>query len=407
MHSPYLLSAQSTINIKTVYLVDNNLPTLSIKDIQEIINEGYNEFNIKFGTNDFKFQFLGIKPLNTFFKKNLKRNDPYYQDLTKKQYTLFSDTMNYKPFQNEILEFLKQWKLWDLKNFFPKEIQEKISTYEEIIPYLYQEYLNKIKILENIKQKNNKYLIHRKNNLYNSYINWLAVMREQDAYDLVISNTIIVYDAFTQPYPHAVLRFAKVGGSSFESPKRPTFDGTTAMINLFEMLTDIPYFKQDPSLKKLSRSLWNKIIGRYILAHEMGHMIFFIPDVYDHPQGCLMDSSMENLDYYAGYKVLVQYPIQCPKCQPYVTARIHHFKGDQLFNKKDYENAAYEYKLTKKMTPEKLDIDYNSYMSLLNYKMAKCYIELKDKSSAQSYLNEAIKLDPKNSKAIELLKSFK
>ena len=45
-------------------------------------------------------------------------------------------------------------------------------------------------------------------------------MKNQRDYDIIITNTLIVYDNFLEPYPHAVLRYAKVGGSSFKSPAR-------------------------------------------------------------------------------------------------------------------------------------------------------------------------------------------
>ncbi|MDD5067086.1 MAG: hypothetical protein PHF84_08580 [bacterium] len=395
------------ISINMVYMADYNLPSITAQGIKEIVRSAQDEFNRKFGTNDFKFIFLGEKPVNFFFKNNLKTRDPYYQELSRKKLKFFSKKIDYQPYQEEVVRFLKQWKLWDLKNFFPKETQDKINTYEDLLPFLYEEYAAKVRILENLKQKNRKFLIDRRFNLQNSYVNWKAAMYFQKDYDIVICNTIIMYDDFTQPYPHAVLRYAKVGGSSFLSPHRPAFDGTSAMINLFEMLTDIPYFKVNYNKKKMPKNIWNDLLGRYIMAHEMGHMIYLIPDVYNHPEGCLMDSSVQNLDYYDGYQILIKYPVKCPKCEPYVQARLHHFKADQLFKKNDFENACYEYKLTKKMTPEDIDGSYASYMSLLNFKMAKCQIKLKNNELAESYLTEAIKLDPENKEAKALLNSMK
>lgn len=402
-----LFPEEKTITINMAYVVDHNLPTISAKGIREIVASARDEFEKKFGTNDFKFNYLGERPVNQFFRNNLRTQDPYYKELNSKKLKFFSKKIDYEPHQDAIIAFLKQWKLWDLAQFFPEQIREKINTYEDILPYLYAEYHSKVKILENLKQKNKKLLIDRKYNVHNSYVNWKAAMHFQKEYDIVICNTLIVYDDYTQPYPHAVLRYAKVGGSSFLSPLRAAFDGTSAMVNLFEVLTDIPYFKARNKARKIPENIWNDLVGRYIMAHEMGHMIFLIPDVYNHPEGCLMDSSVQNLDYYDGYQILLKYPIRCVKCQPYVEARMHHFKGDKLFAGKDFENAAREYRLSKKMTPEDLDIDYKVYSALLDVKMARCYLKLNDREQAAYYLNDALKLDPENKDARTLLAGLK
>ncbi|RKY00335.1 MAG: hypothetical protein DRP55_05940 [Spirochaetes bacterium] len=226
----------------------------------------------------------------------------------------------------------------------------------------------------------------------------------QDKYDIVISNCLIVYDDITKPYPHAVLRYAKVGGSSFESPERKIFGGTSAMVNLFEMLTDIPYFEKPYQKGKITQKEWNGIVGRFILAHEIGHALYLIPDVYNHPKGCLMDSSVQTMDYYQGYLLLKKYPIQCPMCQPYVTAREHHLLADYLMKEGKYNDAIYEYKLAKKMTPVKLDIDYNKYISKINYKIAFCYYKLNNEKKSLQYIKKSLSLDPSNKEAQKLKK---
>ncbi|MBU1076913.1 MAG: hypothetical protein KKH98_06435, partial [Spirochaetes bacterium] len=377
---------------------------VSFEDIEEIIKEAKLELWTKFGATNLYFNYIGVKSLEPFFNDNLKTADELYKEMEKGKLPLFAKKIEYVPHKSQIIQFLNQWKLWDLKEFFDKETQEKIKKYEDVLPFLYDEYLNKLDKLRTLKTESGNYLIDRRNNLHNSYVNWKAAMNIQKDYDIIISNTLIVYDDYLYPYPHAVLRYAKVGGSSFESPQRNVFDGTTAMVNLFEMLTPLDYFKTEHAYKDIPRVYWNKIIGRYIMAHEMGHMIYLIPDVYDHPKGCLMDSSMENMDYVAGYEYLVKYPIECPKCQPYVTARNEHFAGDKLFQEKKYNEAIYVYKLALKMTPKKLDIDRDQYISLIEYKIARSYFELQDKKMTLFYLKNALQKNKDNEKAKDLLK---
>ncbi len=390
-------SVENNIIISVAYLEDPRLPSISDKDIKEIITAAQEEFKIKFGVKNIFFKYKNKENINRFFRRYLKKNSEYYKRLSKHKLKLFSNSIDYKPFKADIIKFLrKHWKLIDLKEFVPIEKRGSIKSYDDFTKYLFKEYLKKIKALERLRLKNGKYIISRKNNIINSYINWLTVMYFQDKYDIVFSNTLIVYDDIAAPYPHAVLRYAKVGGSSFESPKRRLFDGTSAMVNLFEMLTPLKYFKPKTSEKNIDRHTWNKIIGSFIMAHEMGHMIYLIPDVYDHPKGCLMDSSFNNMDYYKGYLTLQKYPFECPKCRVWVDARNSHFLGDKLYKEKKYDDAIYQYKIAAKRTPKKLDIDYNEYISLIYFKIARCYYKLNNLKRAKFYLNKSLSLDNNN-----------
>ncbi len=395
------------IIISVAYLEDKRLPSVSNNDLRDIISAAQSELRLKFGINNISFKFKKKQNIKIFFRKYLKKNSKYYKELAKHKLVLFKDKIDYEPYLPQIISFLrKNWKLLDLKEFVPDNLRNNIKTYQDFTKYMFKEYLKKVKKLENLKLKSGKFVISRKNNDINSYINWLTVMYFQDKYDIVFSNTLIVYDDILAPYPHAVLRYAKVGGSSFESPKRSLFDGTSAMVNLFEMLTPLKYFNPKTTEKNISRKLWNKIIGAFIMAHEMGHMIYLIPDVYDHPKGCLMDSSNASIDYYKGYKILTDFPQPCPKCKIWVDARNNHFSGDALFKQKKYSEAAYQYKLAAKRTPVKLDIDYNEYISLIYYKMANCYYKMKNYNRAKFYLKKSLDLNSKNYKSKKLSKKI-
>jgi len=400
---PSNLSENFEIKLKVVYLEDKRLPSITQKDIKEILEEAKNELQIKFGINYVNFDYSGIKPISIFFNKNLNKNDKYYKNLSLTRYKLFSNEISYEGKKEEILKFLKQWKLWDIKKFFSEDVQKNLNNYEDVMKELYKIYFEKLKILENLKLSNGKFLIDRENNDFNSYINWVVAMNNQDEYDILFTNTIIVYDDILHPYPHAVLRYAKVGGSSFDSPKRMVFYGRAAMVNLFEMLTDIDYFKKDESEKNIDRSLWNKIIGSFILAHEIGHALFLIPDVYDHPKQCLMDSSYETMNYYEGYKILKQYPFSCLKCEVYINARENFFLAENFFKNNNYEEAINYYRLSAKMTPEKLDVDYNSYISDIYYKIGNCFFLLNDYNNARSYLEKSLNYNPENKLSKNLL----
>jgi tetratricopeptide (TPR) repeat protein len=383
------------------YLNDSRLPGISDADLSLVVAEAKKTLALKFGTENLAFVNRGKLPIEGFFAKYLNRKDPFYTNYNRGRLKFFAPN-DYAPLTPRILEFLKQWKVWDLADFFPAEKSE-LKTYEQVLPELMRVYFEKEAALEGLKLADGTWLVARRNNDHQSYINWMAAMRNQDQFDLVVCNTFIVYDDMAHPYPHAVTRFAKVGGSSFESPKRPTFDGMSSMVNIFEMMTDMEYFRTAGQREKISRETWSRVIGAYVLAHELGHMIYLIPDVYNHDKGCLMDSSQENLDYYEGYRLLQAYPEPCSKCVPYVDARNRRFSADSKAGKGDLAGAIDDYKVSMKMTPRNLDGDYKSLMGLIEYRIASCYLGLKDTVQAKEYCRRSLQDRAGDAEALKLL----
>ena len=389
--------AAQPVNLTMGYLKDSRLPGISDADLAIIVAEAKKTLDMKFGTENLNFVNKGQQPIEGFFAKYLNRKDAYYTNLNRGRLKFFVQN-DYTALTPQILGFLRQWKVWDLADFFPEKKAE-LKTYEQVLPELMKGYFEKEKFLEGLKLAGGTDLVARKNNDYQSYINWMATMRNQDQFDLVVCNTFIVYDDMAHPYPHTALRFAKVGGSSFESPKRPAFDGGSSMLNLFEMLTDLEYFKTSGQRDKISRETWDQVIGAYILAHELGHMIYLIPDVYNHDKGCLMDSSHENLDYYEGYKLLQKFPEPCSKCVPYVDARNFRFSADAKAKSGDLSGAIGDYKVSMKMTPLNLDCGYKQLMAKIEVKIALCYQGMTDAASARDYCRRALADDPENADA--------
>jgi tetratricopeptide (TPR) repeat protein len=109
------------------------------------------------------------------------------------------------------------------------------------------------------------------------------------------------------------------------------------------------------------------------------------------------------MNYYEGYKILKQYPFSCPKCEVYVNARENFFLAENFFKNNNYEEAINYYRLSAKMTPEKLDVDYNSYISDIYYKIGNCFFLLNDYNNARSYLEKSLNYNPENNLSKNLL----
>jgi len=395
----FLSLSLAEVSLSILYVRDPSLKGLTPEEINLMIEEARLMMLKKFGVKDIKFINKKEMTVKDFFNSFLSLNEEM-----ESRYIPYT-SLNWKPYESEILSFIKQWKIWDLEKFFPEK-KGTLKTYEQIVPELMSVYEKRLKRLEEIKYENGTSLIP-KDDLTCSYLAWKNAMFSQDICDVVISDSLIVYDDIKHPYPHAVTRFAKVGGGSFESPKRPDFCGFSAMVNLFETMTELTEFRSPRLSRPFTLEERAKILGGYILAHELGHMIYLIPDVYDHEKGCLMDSSAETLDYFQGYQELIKYDHPCSVCQAWVIPRNYHFEGDRKFKEKDYAGAAEDYKMCIKLTPKDLDVDYNSYISSVCVKAGRAYLNSNNKEKAKFYLLKAIQHNPENKDAQKFLEELK
>jgi len=387
-------SGGDAMELHIVYVHDPLLPAISDNDLEMIIDEALVTYNTKFQAKSFSIVNEGRIDVQDFFNTYLDKESPQYRRSVSERIDIFGEN-NPNMYVKDVVRFFKanKWKPWDiqkfLKDYYTAEELAEMKTYPALAKATLPVYFEKVKKLTELRQPDGRpYLEQGKD--YNSYMNWTLVMAAQDKYDVIICNTLIVYDVATQPWPHAALRFAKVGGSSFVSPRRPVFDGRTIMINLFEMLCSDEYFQSQYTAYNLTQMDWNRIIGSYIMAHEMGHMVYLIPDLYDIPRGCIMDSSEESMNYYTGWKNMQDNPDPCPQLQPWVAAREQVFKADALYRSGKYDDAVAVYKNAAKATPELLDENiYGAYMALLAYKQALCYKAKGDAAAASAKIKKA------------------
>jgi hypothetical protein len=206
-------------------------------------------------------------------------------------------------------------------------------------------------------------------------------MSTQTDYDIVVTNSLIVYDKFTRPYPHTVLKHAKVGGGAFESPGRRVLDGHSMVVNFLEDSGAVPELSGD--LQGLSRSERNKILAGFLFAHELGHAFFFIPDVYDHGDDCLMNSSFENLSHRKGYELLTRSRNPCRPCGPYVAAKEQALAAERALARRDPAATGAHFEKAAELTPRWLDTDVGAYLMDLYERAWAAYQAVGDEESAE------------------------
>ena len=369
--------ATPTITLEVIRAFDERLPGLTDADMKQVLDVAEKTIASKL-SDEIKIVFHdnGEVSLDSFFKSVPYQNDGSYPKWMQWKYdTALGEKMPVfkdDSYKAKVVEFLKQWDLNSLKDFFPGEAT---NSYEDAFNNLMAVYHQKIKWLKTLKTKAGEPLVIGPPAPYQSYVEWGALMNAQDKYDIVITNGLIIYDYLPEPYPHSICKHAKVGGSSFNSPKRKPLEGKSLMANIFESYGQVEGITKPDGA--ISEDLKNNIIGVYYFAHEFGHAFFYLPDVYDHGPSCLMNSTpgMSDVD---GYNAVVADPHPCPKCRPWIAARLKAFRAGSAFDAGDFSTAGKLYLEAALETPENTDTNYHYYINSLCSKADEAFMKVND-----------------------------
>lgn len=317
--------------------------------------------NLKFADFYFEIKFhdSGEILLDELFKDKGYQKTKFYKQLKQKKYNLELPP-DFNKYKNKIVKFLKNWDLESLKKFIPKK---GIYSYDDFFVDLVNTFKKKIDQLQTLKTEKGENLITKSILPYNSDTEWTGFLYYQDKYDIIITNTLIVYDNFLEPYPHTIYKHAKTGGGVFLSPKRKSIEARSIMISIIETHGNVPGISEINT--KVSKEFKNRAIGGYLLAHEFTHVFFLIPDVYDHGNTCLMNTTLENLEYLEGYKMLIGNLSPCQKCKPWVISKKSVIQAGIAYEKGDYNTSAEFYLKAAKELPKFISGDYKEYMKKL------------------------------------------
>ena len=326
----YSLIPAGNISVKLgiVRAFDSNLPMIDDSDFNQMLTEAERVLVLKFGgLVEFKFTDHGEISVDELFKDKTYQTSKLYAAWKSYKYDLklgknmpvFSDP----GFKKKTADFLKMFSLASLSNYFPGVV---IKDYDQAAELVMNIYHQKIEWLKSLKTAGGKPVLDPSYPPHQSFVEWYTMMETQDKYDVIIANSLIVFDLIASPYPHSVCKHAKVGGASFNSPEREVFGGSAVMINILEDYGNIPGI--GTADQGSPKELKNKVVGAILLAHEIGHAFFHIPDMYDHPKSCLMNTPSGDLSNSELYSLLLEDLSPCPKCQPWVEAKQYSLIAD-------------------------------------------------------------------------------
>lgn len=375
-------------NLKVVRVIDDDFEKITDEDLYVMIDSAKYMLADKLGIRNVSFGGVETLTIEEFFEKYLKKDNKVYSTKNERRFRV-GEKNDFEKHKKSIINYLKKWKVEEIQGFFPKNERSRYDSYEKIYNGIVTQMRAKIDQISKIKV-NGKSILRPGKATYRSFMNWLAVLENQDEYDFVLTNTFILFDDISQPQPHGIFHKCKVGGVSTGNTHRHTLEDRVIMTSTFGMDTNIPFFMERKD-EKFSRKDRNEVIGGFIIAHELGHAIIKLPDQYSHPPECLMNNNKE-ITYKEGYELLKKNAGPCPVCRKWLDARSLFYDAEWYFSKKQWRKAVELYMQVIKSTPKNVDGSYRGYMAFLAFKMSKAYFELGNLEMALKGAEKAVSL---------------
>lgn len=337
---------------------DSRLPSPTSTDVREILTEATRVLRAKLPVKTrIKITNAGEMPLETLFGVvAFERENPIWRY----DFTLGPRAPSFtRPQAIKVRhEYLQTFSLQELGNIMPA-VQPK--TYDAYRQALEAEYHRKMAWLAGLKLPDGKPVVQQPLPDTQSSLDWQSLLLAQERADIIMTNTLIAWDGTHAPPPHSIFHHAKLGGGAMANKHRRALNHQCVMVNVFEEYGGIAGIcRTDP---KVTRSERNRIIGAVLLAHELGHAMFALPDVYDHGDACLMNSSAHNLDQREAYRLLTADLKPCASCQPWLHAATQLADARTAAASGDAVAAANLFEQVFANTPKRLNRDYASYMN--------------------------------------------
>lgn len=296
------------------------------------------------------------------------------------------------------LDFLAEIRSQDLISFFPS-LADKGQNLDET------KLRQKVQVLlaEAMSKKAKKlqsFLGPKLRGDQNSAMAWMAACYEDSRAEVYITPAALLYDDQSRPHPHRIMAAGPMGGTSLEIKSGGFHEGRGVLVSSFWSVETAGLLRGDgtASMGKRQKA---ELLGKYILGHELGHMIFKIPDFYDHPDECLMTTRPSDMDPISGLKRLDMNPGRCPKCQPYISMMVQHWKGEESRQKQDWDLARRYFEKALALAPDKLD-GGATFPSKIYLRLMDVYLALERIDKAIEMVDRFIESNPENLQAQEI-----
>lgn len=383
---------------------DPDFPQVTVESAESILRAAKNTLADKLAFPSVEFRIIGETAVADFIARNVPENDlcsQHFEPLRVRMGKRAAREVDPKL----VDDFLSRWSVGSLAAFFPEAERAELTSYAAIRAKLLEEFDRKVAEIAKFKLKNGESLLAPDKLDQRSYVSWICAIRNQNEADFILTNEFILYDLASEPYPHSIFQKCKMGGASLLSPERRAIHRRALVASTFSMFTEIPFFIEEGAEWLTSRERL-EVIGTFIVAHEMGHAVFKIPDFYDHPPECLMTTKFET-GYVSGWRELAAHPGPCPLCQPYVDAKNHVFLAYAARMENRPDDVIKHLKIAIRKTPKHTDGSYLRYIADLSVQIAETFAAKGSDKLARRWLKAALRIVPEHEEALELRATLK
>lgn len=382
---------------------DPDFPPLDEKLVQRALRYAESQFGERFSvtppTFDVQYRYTVARFLDTYAIPS----DPQCRGLYAARYK-GGGAAELEPHRQKAIAFLERWPLDALLGFVDPADRPAIKTHQDIYELYVRRYVATVDAMKGLKTPAGTPLVQPGTSAQRSFVAWMCAMQRQQDFDVILTNGFILADLSTEPHPHAVFGKAKIGGIAAKSPARRALGGQALLATTFGIDTKLKEFDElggaPASFEERA-----KILGAYLLAHEVAHALYGIPDVFDHPPGCLM-TSRPGATYRDGLAELEAHPEPCPKCRPYVEARSLQDRGRKAMDDGQYTAAVRYLTEAMKLIPKQFHGGRKRRMSELTLMAAQSMRAQGKGAQAKRYAQLALELDPTSPEARALVEEL-
>lgn len=384
------------LKLRIALIEDPDFPPLGDDLLARALESASSAFADRFGVERPAFQLAARFSIDDFMRRYAKADAPQCSALFSAIYR-GGGREELAPLRPRAIKFFERWSLDALRAFVEEDRRAAITSYSELYDEYVRRYLATVGNLQTLETPRGTPLIKLGGVHYRSHAAWSCASATQRDFDVLITNTFILADLLTEPHPHTVFGKAKVGGIAGPNPFRKALGGQALVASTFAIDTPIALLSELGG-KPATVAERGEILGAYLIAHEIAHAIFGIPDVFDHPEQCLM-TSRAGETYREGLAVLEKNPGACPRCRPYVQARSALDRGRALLDRGELTPALSALSKASRLTPKQLHGGYKKRMAEISLMVSEAYLRLGNEARARSFAENAMNLDPRNDAA--------
>lgn len=388
------------LTLSVALVEDPDFPRLAPELVERALAHASREFAERFDVAPPIFEVAERTPLKAFLKRWTDPKDPGCAPHYAARYrgTGLAEIDRHR---ERAAAFWERWPLETLTTFVPEAERGAVKRHADLFDHYAKRYAGTVDRWKKLRTPAGTPLVVPGSSTDRSFVAWTCALLRQDAYDVVITNAFILADLLTEPHPHAVFGKAKIGGIAARSPNRKAMGGQALLASTFGIdtpLAELSELNGEPATFE-ERA---RILGAYLLAHEVAHAVFGIPDVFDHPERCLM-TSRPGETYREGLAVLDAHPGPCPSCRPYVETRSLQDRARAAAESGEPRRALTLAAAAAKKLPSHFHGGRRARMGEIMLLVSRAYQELGNTGQATRYAEMAGELNPRSSEATLLL----